>query len=791
MAEKAATPRHVTETRRIALVGAVANPNFGDDAILEATLDRIDAALGRNAIVLVLSKDAAYTQRMSGFRHSCTVIPTDALHRLTVACGYSFDKLMATEPAILGDAGAAVPEGVPAELVDEVSRLFSGGLDVLHVIGGGYVNSLWPDMLAEVHVAARLAGKEGAKVVLTGQCMHPMEPGNPAVMDALSDVLGTAEAVDFRDASHSGVGASSLCDCVIETCDDIALPPASWLPSEPRTGASPAGEPYGNVCVVGGLSFDGDADRRERRRTANEVAKFVRGVLADRRVSRINVLEMSPGDSDLLMRALTGVRDGLSVVRLWDMPVKDAMHVIAEAEWNVGERFHLAVLSMAAGVPCMSWYGNGYYETKMGSAYSPWGLAGEQGQPPLVPASELTADVLCEFVSANRLDAMRGVLEAGRVDVRAMMETKLDVVAAAYALSAGEEQRMATALCDLLEDPAAPDVSVVVPVYNMDEYLGQCLDSLVSQEGVSIEIICVDDGSTDQSPAILSDRSWADPRIRVLRQRNMGVSAARNAGVAASRGRRIMFCDPDDWYADPRVVADLFEAAEAHNAPVSAGLFAEYPDGGDGEVQESWSGSLARYGIPRAGRVDYGELQFDFGWIRCMYDRRLIAGGRHPFPSRTNYEDPVWFVGVMSDAGWLWAVDRPVYCYRTGHKPDGGFFESPGVRQSLDLLHGISDNLRLADDRGLGSLHGLTMSRLVCAYSAPLLHILHSDGPEADAARQVVDEIGEREFGPGGGIRLISEMAWHAAGRDACRQAGEEAAAQDDEQVGEDAPEQD
>ena len=785
MAHQAVTPRHITELRRIALVGAVANPNFGDDAILEATLDRIDAMLGRNAIVLVLTKDVSYTRRMSGFRHSCEIIPTDALHRLSVACGYSFDKIMSAEPAVLGENGAKVPDDVSPELVDEVSRLFSGGLDILHVVGGGYMNSIWPDMLAEVHVAAKLAKAEGARIVLTGQGMHPMDSKTPDVVDALADVLEMAETADFRDASHSETGASALCDCVIESCDDIAIPPSSWLPTGPRTGASPARNPYGNVCVVGGLSSDSDADRRERRRTINEVATFVRHVLADKRVSRVNVLEMSPGDSALPMRALAGVCDRISVVRLWDMPVKDAIRVVAGAEWNIGERFHLAILSMSAGVPCMSWHGNEYYETKMRSAYASWGFAEKDGRLPLVPATDLIADALYEFASDGNLRLMRRLLAARHDDVKAMMEVKTNTIASAYALSKDEERRMADALRKMLADPASPDVSIVVPVYNMDEYLGQCLDSLSAQEGIDIEIICVDDGSTDQSPAILSERSWADPRIRVIRQRNMGVAAARNAGVEAARGRRIMFCDPDDWYADSHVVADLYEAAETHDAPVSAGLFAEYPEGGKGEPILSWSESLARYDFPRTGRVDYGELQFDFGWIRCMYDRRLIAGGRHPFPFRSNYEDPVWFVEVMSDAGWLWAIDRPVYCYRTGHKADGGFFESPRAQQSLDLLRGIIDNFRMADEGSLDSLHGLTMSRLVCAYSAPLLHILHAEGPEADEARRLLDEIGEREFGSGGGIRLISEMAWQVAGKDACRPSDERGAEQDMEKQSE------
>ncbi len=92
-----------------------------------------------------------------------------------------------------------------------------------------------------------------------------------------------------------------------------------------------------------------------------------------------------------------------------------------------------------------------------------------------------------------------------------------------------------------------PTVSVIIPVYNVESYLRQCLDSVVNQTLRDIEIICVNDGSTDGSPAILEEYRKKDPRITVISQENRGLSAARNRGMERMRGKYVCFLDSDDW----------------------------------------------------------------------------------------------------------------------------------------------------------------------------------------------------------------------------------------------------
>lgn len=92
-------------------------------------------------------------------------------------------------------------------------------------------------------------------------------------------------------------------------------------------------------------------------------------------------------------------------------------------------------------------------------------------------------------------------------------------------------------------------ITVVVPVYNVESYLKKCVTSICNQTYTALEIILVDDGSTDSSGKICDNLAMADPRIKVLHKKNGGLSEARNYGIAAARGEYIAFIDSDDRIA--------------------------------------------------------------------------------------------------------------------------------------------------------------------------------------------------------------------------------------------------
>ena len=108
-----------------------------------------------------------------------------------------------------------------------------------------------------------------------------------------------------------------------------------------------------------------------------------------------------------------------------------------------------------------------------------------------------------------------------------------------------------------------PDVSVIIPVYNVEQYLKRCVDSVLCQSLTNLEIILVDDGSPDRSPVICDQYLAEDERVQVIHKQNGGLASARNAGLKIATGKYIFFLDSDDWI-DPDGLQLLYETAEKY-----------------------------------------------------------------------------------------------------------------------------------------------------------------------------------------------------------------------------------
>lgn len=118
-------------------------------------------------------------------------------------------------------------------------------------------------------------------------------------------------------------------------------------------------------------------------------------------------------------------------------------------------------------------------------------------------------------------------------------------------------------------------ISIIVPVYNVEPYLEQCIDSILNQSFRDFELILVDDGSPDRCGEICDRYAAADDRIRVIHQKNGGVSAARNAGMEVSKGKYIVFVDSDDM-VHPLYLEHLYKAIQKHNADISMCWFSRF-----------------------------------------------------------------------------------------------------------------------------------------------------------------------------------------------------------------------
>ena len=125
------------------------------------------------------------------------------------------------------------------------------------------------------------------------------------------------------------------------------------------------------------------------------------------------------------------------------------------------------------------------------------------------------------------------------------------------------------------------DISVIVPIYRIEKYLAECIESLLGQSFLNFELILVDDGSPDNCPQICDDYASKDSRIKVVHKVNGGLLSARKAGLEASKGKYISYVDGDDW-VDKFYLDTLFKLAEANDADlVSTGHFREF----DGKIE--------------------------------------------------------------------------------------------------------------------------------------------------------------------------------------------------------------
>ncbi len=123
-------------------------------------------------------------------------------------------------------------------------------------------------------------------------------------------------------------------------------------------------------------------------------------------------------------------------------------------------------------------------------------------------------------------------------------------------------------------------LSIIIPVYNVERFLEQCLESVLAQTVASKEIICVNDGATDTSGTILDRYSEKHPDIKVIHKQNGNLASARNAGLKEAKGKYVVFIDSDDWLHTPDIYQSMVTALQKHDADLAMGNICKvFPDG--------------------------------------------------------------------------------------------------------------------------------------------------------------------------------------------------------------------
>lgn len=238
-----------------------------------------------------------------------------------------------------------------------------------------------------------------------------------------------------------------------------------------------------------------------------------------------------------------------------------------------------------------------------------------------------------------------------------------------------------------------PAVSVIIPIYNRQEFIENTIKETLKQTLQDIEIICVDDGSTDNSWEILQNLVNVDSRIRIFHQENSGAGSSRNKGIKEAIGEYLFFLDSDDQIFNYDTLESLYDVAKENEANICGGRLLLNNDDGISVVESTDSCDY--------GYVKYFDYQLEYYFTRYIYRRNFIQKNNIYFPDTHIYEDPVFLVDAMKASQKFYQTNSDVYLYNYISRDKRVF----SLEEIKDYLHGVNHNLNVAVDSKYEKLH--------------------------------------------------------------------------------------
>ena len=267
-----------------------------------------------------------------------------------------------------------------------------------------------------------------------------------------------------------------------------------------------------------------------------------------------------------------------------------------------------------------------------------------------------------------------------------------------------------------------PLISIIVPVYNVAPYLERCVESLSAQTYWNLEVILVDDGSTDRSGSMSDSFPWEDERIRVIHQSNRGPAAARNAGILASRGEYLTFVNSDDYVADEYVEC-LYRALVKGGAQMSLCGFTWVDENGHVEPRQSPLKDEVLTGTEALEKLQQeGAVYYTTGWA-ALFERSLFFDTGISFPVGRLWED-VYVIHRIYHACERVAVIREELYWYVQH--EGSLLSTPGIAR-MDRVEALCGRFWCYKEWGLSD-HAAAMQEILhlAYFSVRLEMVPHS-----------------------------------------------------------------
>lgn len=223
------------------------------------------------------------------------------------------------------------------------------------------------------------------------------------------------------------------------------------------------------------------------------------------------------------------------------------------------------------------------------------------------------------------------------------------------------------------------EISVIVPVYNVEQFIRTCIESILDQTFIDIEVIIVDDGSPDNSGRICDEYMEKDKRVRVIHQENIGLSGARNRGIKAAKGRYICFVDSDD-YIIPEFCEIMYKMLETSKCDFCACRYQKFQY--DEELLCREKLNVEEYSI---SNYEYLNKQITFGFSACakLYRREIFNTNK--FCNGKIHEDIIWSADLAKSLhNGVCCTESKLYYYRQN---DAGIMAASSVKCSPDRVY--------------------------------------------------------------------------------------------------------
>ena len=254
--------------------------------------------------------------------------------------------------------------------------------------------------------------------------------------------------------------------------------------------------------------------------------------------------------------------------------------------------------------------------------------------------------------------------------------------------------------------------SVVVPVYNVEQYLKECVDSILSQTFKDFELILVNDGSKDSSPAICDEYAKKDSRVKVIHKENGGQSTARNKGIEAATGEFAVFIDSDDLFCDDHFFEDVKNAID-ENTDIVVFRYCKYYGDRTDECGISLSGLNSDNKAEFLRDLVKRDAFFCSCWSKCTR-MSILKENNIIFDTSLSCEDMDWYYNVVSKAENFKVIDKPYVYYRQRENSVTSSFKKKSITDYIFTIDKWSKEFNKIQDESEKEVMLSSLAKLYC-----------------------------------------------------------------------------